>query len=466
MDLKGPVRSPLMPSYTDEQRQRAIEVVEECGGSVTRAMRKLGYPSRHTLYRWLGRRDASHERRAGRPWSRYDPALREQALAFVRTGMRAADVAEMLGISSGAVVHNWARAAEAPATAARDRSPIVPRREGPGRAYDGFEGDLEDRIRQLELENDILRGVAKVLKAEGPESLTNREKTLVIEELRATTGRSLKELTASLRISKSSYEYQRRAIARPDRREALRERVREAFEGANRSRGYRYVTHELRAGDDPVVVSEKVVRAIMREEGLVVAYAKKRARYSSYKGEISEAPENLVRRDFRAAAPNRLWLTDITEFGLPGGKVYLSPVLDCFDGGLVSWSIGTSPNAELANSSLRAACETLSAGERPVTHSDRGCHYRWPGWIAICEENGLVRSMSAKGCTPDNSAMEGFFGRLKNEFFHRRDWSGVSVPEFCRMLDSYLTYYNEVRPKEGLGWMSPMQYRRSLGLAS
>lgn len=74
--------------------------------------------------------------------------------------------------------------------------------------------------------------------------------------------------------------------------------------------------------------------------------------------------------------------------------------------------------------------------------------------------------MSKKGCSPDNSAMEGFFGRLKNEFFHHRDWSGVPVPEFCRMLDSYLRYYNEGRPKEGLGWMSPMQYRRSLGLAA
>ena len=92
--------------------------------------------------------------------------------------------------------------------------------------------------------------------------------------------------------------------------------MREIFEGANGSRGYRYVAHELRSGDDPVIASEKVVRRIMREEGLVVAYAKKKAGHGSYEGEISDAPENLVRRDFHAAAPNELWLTDITEFGL------------------------------------------------------------------------------------------------------------------------------------------------------
>ena len=108
----------------------------------------------------------------------------------------------------------------------------------------------------------------------------------------------------------------------------------------------------------------------------------------------------------------------------------------------------------------------LSVLSRFLLSTDRGCHYRWPGWIAICDENHLVRSMSKKGCSPDNSAMEGFFGRLKNEFFHHREWSGVTVPEFCRMLDAYLRYYNEERPKEKLGSMSPMQYRRSLGLAA
>lgn len=73
--------------------------------------------------------------------------------------------------------------------------------------------------------------------------------------------------------------------------------------------------------------------------------------------------------------------------------------------------------------------------------------------------------MPKKGRSPDSSAMEGFFGRLKNEFFHHRDWSGVTISEFCSMLDAYLRYYNEERPKEKLGWMSPMQCRRSLGLA-
>lgn len=88
---------------------------------------------------------------------------------------------------------------------------------------------------------------------------------------------------------------------------------------------------------------------IMKEEGLIAKRPTKR-KYSSYKGEISEAPENLVARDFYADDPNLLWLTDITEFSIPAGKIYLSSIIDCFDGMCIAWSQSTSPNADLVNS--------------------------------------------------------------------------------------------------------------------
>lgn len=77
-----------------------------------------------------------------------------------------------------------------------------------------------------------------------------------------------------------------------------------------------------------------------------------------------------------------------------------------------------------------------------------------------------MRSMSAKGCSPDNAACEGFFGRLKNEFFYGRDWRGIAADEFIARLDAWLRCCNEGRAKQSLGWMSPKQYRRSLGLAA
>lgn len=97
-------------------------------------------------------------------------------------------------------------------------------------------------------------------------------------------------------------------------------------------------------------------------------------------------------------------------------------------------------------------------------HSDRGAHYRWPGWIERMKEAGLTRSMSKKGCSPDNSACEGFFGRLKNEMFYCRDWKDVSIDKFIDILDAYIHWYAEKRRKLSLNGMSPIQFRKSLGL--
>ena len=106
---------------------------------------------------------------------------------------------------------------------------------------------------------------------------------------------------------------------------------------------------------------------------------------------------------FRAGAPNELWITDVTEFRIPAGKTYLSPIIDCFDGMPISWTISATPDAEMANSPLLGACAQLKEGEYPKGHSDRGCHYRWPWWIRICDEHGIVRSMPREGCRPDNA---------------------------------------------------------------
>ena len=204
----------------------------------------------------------------------------------------------------------------------------------------------------------------------------------------------------------------------------------------------------------------------MRQECITIT-RKRRRRYGSYQGEISLAPENLINRDFQALAPNEKWLTDITEFQIPAGKVYLSPMIDCFDGLVISWSIGMTPDADLVNTMLDAAVETIAkSDDRPIVHSDRGVHYRWPGWISRINDARLIRSMSRKGCTPDNAACEGFFGRLKTELFYARDWKAATIEQFMGEVDLYIRWYNEKRIKISLGSLSPVEYRESLGLAA
>lgn len=292
----------------------------------------------------------------------------------------------------------------------------------------------------------------------------------MVEALRAEC--SLCEVLPVAGMAKSSYEYARRAQAKGETEEhaAARKAAIGASGASGGTYGYRRIYAQASAdAGDGAAIGEWTVRDIMRDEGLVACAARKKRRYSSYEGEISEAPENLLRDErgrhrFHADEPNELWITDVAEFRIPAGKACLSPIVDCFDGMPLSWPVSTSPDVGMSSPPLPGACRWLGEGDHPKIHSDRGCPCRWPGWIRICDENGLARSMPGKGCSPGSARCEGFFGRLKIEFFHGCDWTGAALEKFTDMLDAYLRWYRDVRTKGDLDCRSPMQYRRDLGL--
>lgn len=319
---------------------------------------------------------------------------------------------------------------------------------------DGLDADVERQRREkreLDIEIAIRKDVIELLGKEPgavPENLTSREKAILVKQTSERLGVTAGRLLPMVGIARSTYHYQIKAMDRPDKDAWLLPLVEEAFENSKRRYGYKRI--HLEPESMGVRVSAKRVMRLMTGHGLAPLF-KSAKRYGSYKGEPAKAPKNLVNRDFHAERPNILWVTDLTEFSIPAGKAYLSPVIDCYDGLPVAWTIGTSPNAALANGMLADACSTLKDGEKPIIHSDRGCHYRWPEWIRICKEHGLTRSMSAKGCSPDNAAAEGFFGRLKQEFFHRRSFAGVSMDGFIDMLDDYMVWYRDKRIKTEFG---------------
>jgi transposase InsO family protein len=133
----------------------------------------------------------------------------------------------------------------------------------------------------------------------------------------------------------------------------------------------------------------KICRGI--EEGGVIGLC-------SRQESAQAAAEKLINLDFQAAAPSEKWPTDITEFQIQAGKLYLSPIIDCFDDLIISWSTGTHTDAELVNTMLDAAIETVADPDAwPIVHSEHGAHYRWPGWLSRMGDAKLVRSMSRKG---------------------------------------------------------------------
>jgi len=450
--------------YSQDQKELAVEHYFEHGHSISGTIRVLGYPSRETLKGWIdelapGERNA-RVRGGGVVQFTYE-RKKEAVIEFCAREGSAEAVADMLG-TSRYNLYKWKKQLLGEEVLKTMNEPVKPTLPDDRDALLVEVESLKKQIYRQQMELDILNKAAEIIKkGQGidPLKLANKEKARLIDALRMKY--PLNELLRMTGIAKSSYFYQEEAQNRSDKYDALRTEIKEIFAESQSRYGYRRVHAEIK--NNGTIVSEKVVRRIMEEEQLVVPYKKKR-KYNSYKGEISPAVENVVARDFRADAPNVKWLTDLTEFHIPAGKVYLSPIIDCFDGLAVSWAIGTSPDAELVNTMLDEAIRGLADGEHPIVHSDRGCHYRWPGWVSRMEDSGLTRSMSKKGCSPDNSACEGFFGRLKNEMFYGRSWQDISINHFIDKLDSYLRWYNEKRIKMSLGALSPVNYRRSIGL--
>ena len=455
---------PRQRKYTDDQKRTAVDYYLEHGKSIARTRRALGYPSKQYLAEWIDEL-APGMRKTYTTSNRYkasDDEVIDAVIDLVVRDVPASEVAKSHGVTRE-TLYFWKYkllGKEMPCMSETKDSSSSNLAELEARI-----AELEADVRRLELKKAILEGTVELLGKDpgaDPNRLTNREKVLLIDSIRPDW--PLKALLAEVGLARSSYQYQIAAIARGDRHAELREAICEVFDANDGAYGRRRIHDELAANG--IVAGEHLIASIMSEEHLIARGRKRKRGYNSYKGELSEHPGNLVNRDFTSALPNFLWLTDITQFSIPAGKVYLSPVIDCFDGMVVSWTIGTSPSAEFANTMLRSAIETLSPGDTPILHSDCGCHYRWPGWISICEDAGIVRSISKKGCSPDNSACEGFFGRLKNEFFYGRNWSDVTIDEFMERLDAYMHWYNEKRIKRSLGGMSPVDYRRSLGLAA
>jgi putative transposase len=189
----------------------------------------------------------------------------------------------------------------------------------------------------------------------------------------------------------------------------------------------------------------------------LVCKVRRKKRYNSYQGEQGKIAPNELKREFEADRPNQKWVTDVTEFAVGDRKLYLSPVMDLFDRQIISYTIGTSPNLALTNTSLRTALACLEPGQQPLVHSDQGFQYQHASWRALLAGAGAVQSMSRRGNCYDNAVMENFFGHLKEELFHHVRFLNADALETA--LHDYIRWYNTDRISTKLKGLSPVQYR-------
>ncbi|MDC7285645.1 hypothetical protein NXH56_06655 [Bifidobacterium thermophilum] len=203
----------------------------------------------------------------------------------------------------------------------------------------------------------------------------------------------------------------------------------------------------------------------MAEDGLT-AHVPKRRGYGSYEGETTPAPGNLVNRDFTAEMPNEKWPADITEIKARDGKVYLSPPVDCYDGKIVTYTAGSGPNAGLADRMLvKSRGDAAGGGASPGAFRPR-----MPLPVAqMAGAHGPLRPGTVDG-------REGLFpGQRRRGGVPRAHEDGIRLSraleertrnEVLVLIDDCIRWYDHGRIKRSLGWMGPVQYRQSQGMAA
>ena len=242
-------------------------------------------------------------------------------------------------------------------------------------------------------------------------------------------------------------------MQRPDKYRLEKEEIIAIYHENQGRYGYRRITMEMRKRG--YIINHKTVRRLMKVLGLKCQVRIKK--YRSYKGEIGKVAPNLIDRNFHADAPNRKWTTDITEFSVFGRKLYLSPILDMYNGEIISYNISEHPHLRQVMDMLDKAFEKIPDNTNLIFHSDQGWQYQHKRYQHRLQEKGIRQSMSRKGNCLDNAVMENFFGLLKSELLYLREFE--SLEEFRKELEEYIYYYNHHRIKGKLKGLSPVQYR-------
>lgn len=230
-------------------------------------------------------------------------------------------------------------------------------------------------------------------------------------------------------------------------------RIRKIHEESRGSYGSPRVHAELVLGKDERVNRKRVER-LMRRAGIQGIYRRK-----GRKNLVNAATEeDLVRRQFHVDAPDRLWLTDITEHPTGDGKLYCAAIMDAYSRRIIGWSIGIRQTTALVTSALMMAVARRSPpGNKTIMHSDHGTQYTSFGWGKRIRESGLLGSMGTVGDCYDNAMMESFWGTMQLELLDTREWE--TREQLANAIFEWIEcWYNPKRRHSSIGMHSPVTF--------
>lgn len=270
-------------------------------------------------------------------------------------------------------------------------------------------------------------------------------------------------------LKRSTYYYTLNKLDKDTKNDDIMNTIIDIYYAHKARYGYRRITLELI--NRGYIVNHKKVKRLMSKMGLYARTPK--AKYKSYKGDMNGTVKNILldkvvdeanhktyyERNFKTERCNEIWSTDVSEFHIAAGKLYLSPILDLHNREIVSYNISTSPNYEQIKDMLAKAFNKYKDLKGLILTSDQGWQYQMQEYYNALEEKGIIQSMSRKGNCLDNSPMENFFGKMKNEMFFGYEYTFNTLEELKKEMEDYISYYNNQRITEKLKGLTPVEYR-------
>jgi len=266
-------------------------------------------------------------------------------------------------------------------------------------------------------------------------------------------------LCRALGVSRSGYyDWKDRPPSKKAREDAtLTEKIREVHDRSRGTYGYPRVHAELRALG--VRCSRKRVARLMRKNGLTGCMRGRKKRTTRHDRYAAPAPD-LLRRNFAAAAPDKVWTADITYVHTQEGFLYLAFILDVYSRRVVGWSMATHLRTELVVEALEMALWRRRPNAGLIHHTDRGAQYTALSFGKRLEEAGIVPSMGRAGSALDNAISESFVASLKTELLYRHRFLTREAARTA-VFDYIERFYNRVRRHSSLGYLSPSDYEQA-----
>ncbi|QNE23507.1 IS3 family transposase [Streptomyces sp. INR7] len=304
------------------------------------------------------------------------------------------------------------------------------------------------RIKLLEQENEVLRRAAAYLsQAHLPKRIYPLVKELAGDGV---------PVTVTCRVLKLARQPYYRWLDKPVPDAVLEEAYRaNALFSAHREDpefGYRFLADEARSIG--ATMADRTAWRICRDNRWWSAFGKKRGR-----GKKAGPPvhDDLVRRDFTATGPNRLWLADITEHAAGDGKLYLCAIKDVFSNRIVGYSIDTRMKSRLAVTALDNAVARREHVDGCILHTDRGSQFRSRKFVRALDRHRMAGSIGRVGAAGDNAAMESFFSLLQKNVLDRRRWATREELRIAIVTWIERSYHRR-RRQAALGRLTPIEF--------